>query len=123
MRRLAFADTLQTTSICNNYNHVVQILPLLFYDISRRAGLLIWRKSYCLWRISIWIVEIYGGNYFLHGGEKTAIGDVQKALILRVKEPIGGSRAARVQLRYHVWFKGSLATSNLSVGATRYSIP
>ena len=51
---------------------------------------------------------------FSYGGEKTAIGDVQKALILRVKEPIGGSRAARVQLRYHVWFKGSLATSNLS---------
>jgi len=81
----------------------------------------------------------YGGNHIAYGeyrsgssksmaeiiffGEKTAIGYVQKALILRVKEPIGGTRAARVQLRYHVWFKGSLATSNLSVGATRYSIP
>jgi hypothetical protein len=55
----------KTTSIFNNYNHVVQIIPLLFYDVTRRTGLLIWRKSYCLWRISIWIVEIYGGNYFL----------------------------------------------------------
>jgi hypothetical protein len=60
---------------------------------------------------------------FLNGGEKTAIGYVRAALILRVKEPIGGTRVARVQLRYHVWFKGSLKTSNLSVGATRYSIP
>jgi len=33
---------------------------------------------------------------FSYGGEKTAIGDVQKALILRVKEPIGETRAARV---------------------------
>jgi len=101
----------------------VQIIPLLFYDVSRRAGLLIWRKSYCLWRISICIVEIYGGNYVLCGGEKTAIGSVQKALILHVKEPIGGTRAARVQLRYHMGLKGSLATSNWSVGAAPHSIP
>ena len=100
----------------------MQIIPLLFYDVSRRAGLLIWRKSYCLWRILIWIVEIYGGNYFLYGGEKTAIGYVRKALILRLKKPMG-TRAARVQLRYHVGLKGSLATSNWSVGATRHSIP
>ena len=31
-------------------------------------------------------LEIYGGNYFLYGGEKTAIGYVRAALILRVKE-------------------------------------
>ena len=49
----------------NLYSRVfVQILPLLFYDVSRRPDLFIWRKPYCLWRISIWIVEIYGGNYF-----------------------------------------------------------
>jgi len=109
---------LQTNSICNNYNHVVQIFPLLFYDVSRRASLLIWRKSSCLWRISIWIVEIYGRNYVLYGGEKTEIGYVRAALILRVKESLGGRERLAPNSA-----KGSLATSNLSVGATRYSIP
>ena len=67
---------------------------MLFYDVPRRAGLLIWRKSYLAYgEYPIWIVEIYGGNYFLDGGEKTAIGYVRAALI-RVKEP-RRARAAR----------------------------
>jgi hypothetical protein len=78
----------------------------------------------------------YGGNHVAYGEYRsgssksmaeiiffmvvrTAIGYVQKALILRVKEP---KREASGSRPLHVWFKGSLANSNLS-GATRYSIP
>jgi hypothetical protein len=61
----SFGDPLQAKSICNNYNHVAQLLQLLFYGVSQRAGRLVWRKSNFPWRILDGNDEDYGGNQFL----------------------------------------------------------
>jgi hypothetical protein len=90
MTHLDFADPLQATSICNNYNHVVQILLL---RISEARGLQAGsygenHTSYGEYRSgsSKPMVEI-----ILHGGEYTVIGDVRTVLINRcVNEPIWG---------------------------------
>jgi hypothetical protein len=87
MTRLAFADPLQATSICNNYNHVVQIILLL---LSKVRGLQAGsygenHTSYGEYRSgsSEPMAEI---NF--HGGEYTVIGDMRTVLI--VNEPIWG---------------------------------
>ena len=97
MTRLAFADPLRATSICNNYNHVVEILLLRFSEVSRLAGRLVWRKSYVLWRIlnGLWRilignVEGYGGNRFLLAVSK----QLRTALILCANGANRGVRAA-----------------------------
>ena len=65
MTQRAFTDPLQAKSIWNNYNHVAQLLPLLFCGVLRRAGQLAWRKSNFLWRILDGNDECYGGNQLL----------------------------------------------------------
>jgi hypothetical protein len=90
MERLAFAEPLQATPICNNYNHVVQVISIaLFGGAVVQAG-------------------AYGENYTFYGeyrfgsskpmaeinsswGEYAAIGDVRTMLINRcVNQPIWG---------------------------------
>jgi hypothetical protein len=58
------------------YNLVVQIASALFFDLLSHAGLLLWRKLYCTWRILVGLdrgyqsgkVEAYGGNQFRLAG-------------------------------------------------------
>src|SRR6202022_4157886 len=115
MTRLAFADPLRATSICNNYNHVVEILLLRFSEVSRLAGRLVWRKSYVLWRIlnGLWRilignVEGYGGNRFLLAVSK----QLRTALILCANGANrGGESGSRLQ-QHRGWFKGPPAASN-----------
>jgi hypothetical protein len=88
MTRLAFAEPLQVTPICNNYNHVVQVISIaLFGGAAEQAG-------------------SYGESYTFYGeyrfgssksmadsswGEYAAIGDVRTVLINRcVNQPIWG---------------------------------